>query len=182
MEKNDFDIANLNPESKAKKFMDLMVPNQKRIFGYILLMVPQHADAEDILQETMAIMWEKFEQYEPGTDFAAWGTTIAKYRIYNFRKKHKPLLQNEVIELIKVEASNFFDSIDEHLSTLKKCISELSHRDKKLLKMRYESDFTFEKIASRIDFTASGVYRALSRIHCKLVECLRRHRVKEGLA
>ena len=179
MRNDTFDIPDLNPESKAKRFMDLMVPNQKRIFAYILLMVANHADAEDLLQETMAIMWEKFDDYEAGTDFAAWGVTIARYRIYNFRKKRKPYLTDDVMEALRSEADKVVHNIDERFGILRRCISKLSKREKRLLKMRYELDLAFEKIASRLDLSTSGVYRAISRIHVKLIECLRATRAQE---
>ncbi len=163
-------------ESKARRFMDLIVSNQKKIFAYILSIISNHADAEDLLQETLAIMWEKFDSYEAGTDFAAWGVAIARFRILNFRKKHKAFLSNEVIEILEQETAERLDGLDDQLDILKECIKKLSLKDKKLLKMRYERDLTFEKIAGQFGLTASGICRAISRTHLRLTQCLRRNR------
>ena len=70
-------------DPKARQFMSILVPNQRRILAFILSMVPNKQHTEDILQETLAEMWTKFEQFEIGTDFAAWGCTIAKYKSLN---------------------------------------------------------------------------------------------------
>ena len=44
--------------------------HQNRIFAYILTLVPHGADAEDIMQETASVAWEKFGTFKEGTDFA----------------------------------------------------------------------------------------------------------------
>ena len=55
------------------RFMRLFLQSERRILGFILSLVPYVADAEDLLQETCAIMWSKINEFEPGTDFTAWG-------------------------------------------------------------------------------------------------------------
>ena len=163
-------------DPNTRHFMDLIVSNQKKIFAYILSIVPNHVDAEDLLQETLAIMWEKFGSYEAGTDFAAWGVTIARFRILNFRKKHRAFLSNEVFDLLEGQVVDRINSLDDQLENLSRCIEKLPLRDKKLLKMRYESDLTFEKIAAQFGLSASGICRAISRVHLKLTQCLRKNR------
>ncbi len=46
--------------------------------------VPQ---LDDVLQDTLAVMWKKFDNFKIGTDFVAWGKTIARYKIMNHLKK-----------------------------------------------------------------------------------------------
>ncbi len=58
---------------RGERFMRLLLANQQRIYGLILALVPNWNDADDIMQETSAVMWAKFDDYEAGTDFAAWG-------------------------------------------------------------------------------------------------------------
>ena len=59
--------------------------NHKRIYAFILGMVANYQDAEDIFQQTILIMWSKFDRYERGTSFTSWGATVAKYEILNAR-------------------------------------------------------------------------------------------------
>ena len=61
--------------------------NQKRIYAFILGMVPNYQDAEDLFQETILVMWSKFDQFQRGTSFASWGATVAKYQILNARRR-----------------------------------------------------------------------------------------------
>ena len=55
-----------------KRLMLLMTRHQRQIFGYIYTLVPNRADAEDILQETSLVICEKFDEFKEGTDFVAW--------------------------------------------------------------------------------------------------------------
>jgi RNA polymerase sigma-70 factor (ECF subfamily) len=61
------DITKRDPS----EFLGLLVPNQRRIQAFILTLVPNVADAEDIYQETLSEMWNKFDSFEVGTDFVA---------------------------------------------------------------------------------------------------------------
>jgi len=51
-----------------QEFMRLFLVSQRRILSYVMVLVPNFATAEDIVQESAAVMWEKFGQFTPGTD------------------------------------------------------------------------------------------------------------------
>ena len=72
----------------TNEFLRLLMANQKRIYAFILAMVPNHGDAEDLFQETVLQMWSKFGGFTRGTSFAAWGIAVARYQILNARKRH----------------------------------------------------------------------------------------------
>src|SRR4051812_38209808 len=43
--------------SKGRDFLARFVKAERRLFAYILTLLPHRADAEDVLQEVSAIMW-----------------------------------------------------------------------------------------------------------------------------
>ena len=57
-------------EGNAK--LGIWVQNQRRIYGLILALVPNGPDADDIPQETCAVLWQKFDEFDPGTNWADW--------------------------------------------------------------------------------------------------------------
>ena len=59
--------------NKDTQFLDLLMRNQKRIYNFILLLVPNYSDADDLMQETVSVMWSKFDSYEPGYSFYGLG-------------------------------------------------------------------------------------------------------------
>ena len=64
-----------------------MFANERRIYAYIYVLIPIQEEAEDIFQETIAVMWSKFDAFEEGKDFGAWGIGIAHNIIRNYRRK-----------------------------------------------------------------------------------------------
>ncbi|HRS72819.1 MAG TPA: hypothetical protein P5175_13345, partial [Anaerohalosphaeraceae bacterium] len=50
-------------DAKAGEFVSLLTAQQTRIYAYILSLVPNFSDADDILQDTTKIMWERFDDF-----------------------------------------------------------------------------------------------------------------------
>ena len=67
--------------------MSLLTAIQRKIFAHIMSLVANVNDADDILRETVQTMLKQFGEFELGTDFLAWGVTIAYYRVFDFRKQ-----------------------------------------------------------------------------------------------
>src|SRR3954468_20850609 len=75
--------------AREERFLKLFLAHERRIFGFLLALVPDWSDAEDLLQETSVVMWRKLYNFEPGTDFAAWALSIARYQVLDHRKRRK---------------------------------------------------------------------------------------------
>src|ERR1700733_14596654 len=77
------------PDSKASdgEMVKLFLQHQPRIFSFIVSLVPNRDDAEDLLQETGLTLHHRFHEYEAGTNFLAWACQIAYYKVLDFRKR-----------------------------------------------------------------------------------------------
>jgi len=53
--------------------MELSLLGQKGIYAFILFLLISPSDADDILQETLTVMWKKFDEFESGTSFCGLG-------------------------------------------------------------------------------------------------------------
>ena len=58
--------------SLQARFMDEAMPLMNQLFGAALGMTRNRADAEDLVQETYLKAYQKFHQYQPGTNIKAW--------------------------------------------------------------------------------------------------------------
>lgn len=54
-----------------ESFLRLFVKSRTQILTFMLTLVPNCADAEDIMQNTAAIMWRKFHEFKLGTNFVS---------------------------------------------------------------------------------------------------------------
>ncbi len=163
---------------ETERFMTLLVANQRRIYTFIRYLVPNRNDADDILQETLTEMWNKFHMFEDGTSFDSWGMTIAKYKVLSYSQKKNRnhyLFGTEVIELLHTdsESQHRCDNLLEKIDVLKKCTSKLASKEKELISLRYEKGLTFDNIARRIGYSISAVHKNIYRIHGNLAKCVR---------
>ena len=167
-----------NEKLKTKRFMALLVPNQRRINAYILCLVPNTSDADDILQDTLAEIWNKFDEFEEGSNFIAWSLTIARYKVMSFRQKNKNskvVFSDHVIDFLEPESRKGSDIVKEEIGALKHCLKKLSDKQKYYLLLRYEQGLSFRAIASQVGVSMQAVYKTVCRIHSNLARCVSMH-------
>ena len=108
-------MKNSAPDLVNDKFLHLYAENQGKLYGYILSLCPNRFDADDIMQDTVSVMWRKFNDYQAGTDFIAWAITIAKFTILNFRRKQKKghiHFDEDVLNYLKDKSKRLIIDID----------------------------------------------------------------------
>ncbi len=174
----------MNEDSKTNEFLRLLMANQKRVYAFILGMVPNHQDAADLFQQTVLVMWSKFESFTRGTSFVAWGITVAKYQILSARKQYSQRsvqFSDAALELLQKESEYFVEQIDSRMQALRECIRKLNQRDYELIRMRYEEEITVKTIAERVGRSIQSVYKRIAHIHDALVRCIRKTIAMEGL-
>ncbi len=170
---------------RTEEFLKLLLANHKLIYAFILSLVHNCTDADDIMQETTAVMWRKFNEYRTGTDFVAWSVTVAKYKVLSFRKKQansRIQFSDTALEALLEDTASMLTKMDCRLQALQSCISKLRPNDRVLVQMRYEQDATPKSIADNIGKSVHSVYKALARVHNALLQCIRRTLIAEERA
>ena len=173
-----------NNNSENKDFLRLLMANQNRIYAFILTLVPNWSDADDMMQETAETMWSKFRQSQPINNFGAWGIKIAQNKIFNFYTKKKTseiLLSGELLEDITSRAANLADQTEERMKALEYCLGKLREKDRKLIRMQYEMNITIKELASIVERPVQGLYKAMGRIHNALLKCIHRTLASEKM-
>lgn len=164
-------------------FINLLTSHYCKLHSYVLCMVPNKSDADDIMQETTLQMWEKFDEFRPGSDFFAWAKAIARFKIMDLRKKRARQhcqLDPTVLELLQQEREAYDDHLDRKLELLKQCIKKLSRDQKALLKFKYSEKIPAKLIAQRVGVPLHTLYRQLSGLHSMLLGCVKRSVRAEG--
>jgi RNA polymerase sigma-70 factor (ECF subfamily) len=179
----------LGPEearpAKVQQFLPLFVQNQRRLYAYILTLLPNRADADDVLQEVSLVMWDKFDEDHPPADFTAWGCRIAYFKVLDFSKKRQrsrvlfsqPMLER-VAETAVEQAAAL--QLDERREALAECIAKLGPRDRDLLSRRFSDGATVQSTAAQVGRSADAVYKALARIRRALFDCVSHTLASEG--
>src|ERR1700722_13988736 len=165
--------------AKSNAFLRLFLQNDRRVYAYILTLLPNRADADDVLQEASLVMWDKFDENHPPDDFAAWGCRIAYYKVLEFRKRcrrGRVFFSQELLDRLAETAIEQADALqlDERQEALRDCIDKLPARDRDLLARRLAPDATTQSTAAEVGRSVDAVYKALSKIRQTLFDCVSR--------
>ena len=168
-----------NSDPANEQFLALYCPAQRRIYAYLFTLVRNHADVEDLLQKTSIILWQKFDQYESGTDFVAWACRIAQFEARNFlRAKSSSSVQLSDVVLDRLADTHTAedDSGRGLSSALEFCLGKLSDKNRHLVKLCYAGTHSVKEIAAQAGRPVGSVYVSLNRIRHSLRECIERSR------
>ena len=161
------------------EFVKLLTENYNQIYGYIIRLQPCYDVAEDLMQETTSSMWEQRRKFTPGTNFVAWGRTIAYYKIMDYRhqtKRDKKVIFNEeLLKIIEQSMPSANQHSDTYLQTLRNCLTRLKSDDLQLLRLRYWKGITVNDISKRLKISLRNVYYQLARIQGLLLICVERN-------
>ncbi|MBN2842447.1 MAG: sigma-70 family RNA polymerase sigma factor [Sedimentisphaerales bacterium] len=148
------------------EFVQLLTVNQRKIYSYILKMVVNYNDADDIMQETTAVMWKKIGSFERGSNFLGWAIRIAHYNILAFRKSNRCLiLDDELLDQLHVQVEESSGQHEQNLLWLRECLAGIKHADLELVKERYMKGLTVKEMAKLSSKAPQSLYRSLGRIH-----------------
>jgi RNA polymerase sigma-70 factor (ECF subfamily) len=174
--------VSVTPET-VDAFVRLLGQNQRRIFLYVMSMVPNWNDAEEIIQETNLVLWREFERFQPGTNFTAWACKVALHQVLAWRKRVKRSrleFSPAFLEAVAEEATVAAELLEERSQCLARCIERLPADRRHLLKLRYSDGLAIDAIARQLARTEEAIYRALSRIRRMLNECVTRTQLQES--
>ena len=166
---------------KTMRVQQLFVKHQLALRAFILSLEPNFTDAEDLLQEVFLVVTRKANEFEEGTNFFAWGCTIARFKLMELlrRRAKSQALSEEVIEaLCAVEPEQQFD--DSRLALLQNCLEQLAPKARQMMYLRYYGEHTPAQIARLVSWTPNAVRVALSRARTVLQECLERKMRQEA--
>ena len=170
-------------ESRSEEFAKLFTSHQHQLFGYILALVQNLADAEDVLQQTGLIIWRKFGEFPVGGEFEPWARRIALYEARNFlktKRRSRIRFSDEFLDAVADARAARADMHQSRLEALAACMDKLSGADRELIELCYAETGSIKQAAEKIDRPVGGVYKSLERIRNALMKCINRTLAGEG--
>lgn len=170
-------------ENKYEEFVRLLARHQRRLHAYTFSLLPNPSDADDVLQETHIVLWRKFAEFNPGSDFGAWACKVAYWEVMAYRKRcerSRLIFDDDVLESIAIAVDKYGAEIDSRRDALNKCLHKLKDRDRDLVLRRYRYGASTECVANEVGRSVSAVYKALNRIYDALLVCIRRQLAEGG--
>ena len=160
-------MANMaDAKDRHGQYIELLTTHQSRLFTFLYAHVLNMADAEDLYQQVALVLWEKFDQFTPGTDFGAWAIRVADLTIKNFlrgKRRSKVFFSDEVIErIIDYQTAAQPRQVMARTEALQGCLKRLPRSDRELVEQCYGSDTKIKDIAESLGRSGCGVHVAVS--------------------
>lgn len=160
-----------------KQFLDLYTANQRRLYGYIVTLVPNRSDAEEIFSQTTLILWEKWAQFDPTRSFVSWACGVARHKVLQHQAKPERRwegLSEQVIAMVSEDRDSLQHVLDQRSEWLVHCIEELKAWQRHLLETCYSGTVSIAAVAHQLGMTPNAVSSRLRRIRRILHDCVDR--------
>jgi RNA polymerase sigma-70 factor (ECF subfamily) len=167
----------VNLQADPSQFMELYSNHEVRLRGYVQSLVPRWSDAEDITQQCSLILWKRFGQFEPGTNFFAWACQIVRFEVQKYRKtaaRNKMVFSDTFMDAVTARTVEHWDELQTRIEFLQECVAKLPEDHRELLRLRYDERRSVGSVAQLLNRPIEGVYKALSRIRLALHKCISR--------
>lgn len=173
---------NQDRELRNREFVRLLAEHERRLSAYVHTVIPIWQDAEDVLQNTKLRLWEQFDSFQLGTDFAAWTFTIAGYMVRTHRKqcqRQRICFSDDLLDRISQHVRAIPPSgQDDRSLALVECVKTLNAASRRLLRLFFAGNQRLKDIARDQGQSPSATRMALLRIRRSLFECVQK-RVQE---
>ncbi|MFC1476203.1 RNA polymerase sigma factor [Candidatus Zixiibacteriota bacterium] len=136
--------------------------------------VGDKTDAEDLVQEAIAIIYDKYKATEFEVGFSAWAYTIMKNTILSYYRK-KPRPDRHPVQMVEgspIAASPSMDpEFERKLLTCLKKVATVNRRFARTLNFQFQG-YRVAEICDKLGLTAANYYSVLSRARSMLKLCL----------
>ena len=158
------------------EFHELLALHQGQIIGFIFAAVRNLHDAQDLYQETCITAWEKFSEFELGSNFARWACGIARLEILEHQRRHarekRWLSEHVLLRLAEAASPADAEAAQRRHEYLASCFAALNKPDQRLIEKCYATESKLSDIAKQVGMRVASLYNALSRIRRRLFHCI----------
>jgi RNA polymerase sigma-70 factor (ECF subfamily) len=176
----------VSPSDKGRReqVMRLALEHRAQLWGFLMGLAKSPQLAEDLFQNTYLVICEKWEQFQPGTNFLAWARQIARYEFLAavdpgrrpFVTKEAEVLEAALAAAVPPDRPAADAGRRE---ALRACLREMPGRGHRALALRYGEGLGGGAVARRMGVSLNALYTLLSRVRKQLLDCVER-RVRSG--
>ena len=158
-----------------QRFLSLFLRSEREVFRYVAALVPNVADAEDIVQQTALALWEKFDEYDPVQPFTPWACRFALNKARQWtdrRQRWQALLAEGLAEELAQRREELKPEFERRLSHLENCLGKLPPEQRTLVEGYYYRRSPIQTISVEAGRSIEATYKTLQRIRAMLQRCI----------
>ena len=160
--------------NKATRVQMLFVKHSTAIRGYLLGLLPDPHQVDDLMQSVFCTVTEQAETWDESRDFVPWARGIGRnlfLRLERSKRQGPQILDPELIDALTQVAPSF-EADTTRLEALKQCMNRLAPRARQAITLRYSQALKPAEIARRMSLAVASVNVMLSQARASLRECV----------
>jgi RNA polymerase sigma-70 factor, ECF subfamily len=165
-------------------YMQRVIDWQPRLYGFVLSLLADRNEADDVLQNVNLVLLRKQESFQGGSDFGGWAMQIAYLEVQTHRKRNsraRQRLSDVAVEFLTETARTVDGGWEAHREALRKCLDLVPEKQRELLACRYGGQ-TMESLSAQLGRPIGSISQSLYRIRNRLADCIRRRLTLESHA
>ena len=164
-----------DPNSPVESIKQISL-HQATLLAYILTLHPNRSEAQDILQETNVVLWQKIGVFREGTNFKAWAFRIAYLQtLAHFKRIQRGNwlgFTPELIETLADEAEPHLADFEQRHHALRYCIEKLREKDREIVSAHYETELPLAAVSAKLGHSVGALKQVLFRVRRTLRTCI----------
>jgi RNA polymerase sigma-70 factor, ECF subfamily len=161
---------------KTRQFIALLTEHEQHVKHFILMLVPNLADAEQIAQETSIRLWEQFDEYDPSAaGFVVWARSIAYFQVLTFRKRagrERVVFNSELVDALADRAAVRSHRLADRQEALIDCLDKLPEHSREIIRLYYFVGMKLRAAAEHLGRSLAATEKAIVRIRLLLHGCV----------
>lgn len=154
---------------------ELFVKLRERFQLFLKLKIRNRLDIDDILQDCLVVIADKYKVEERKENFSGWAYQVLQNKLLAYyRDKQRKIASHE-----SLEESNTVQAVTpdyQLIVNLKDCLKEMHEVNKRYTEVinRYYHGYTADEIVEAMNLTKNSMYILLSRARTMLMTCLKK--------
>ena len=173
-------------DGKNEEFIRQLTAAQSSLWAYVFSLLPDHAGAQDVLQQTNLTLWRKADDFQPGSSFFAWASKAAYFHVLTYRRgmrRDRLVFNDDVFAyLAERQAERLAEAPSEQVTALRGCLEKLPPHSRRLLECRYAPGASVKNLAEADGRSTAALSQVLYRIREALLSCIERSLTAGGAA
>lgn len=162
----------------AVAFENLYRTTSAKLLGICLRVLPQRAEAEEVLQEVFLGIWRKAEQFDATRASAiTWLSMMTRNKAIDRLRANAATRTHTPIQLDELEGDSSASEVAEmaeNQQRIEVCLDELEAPRRQLIRIAFFEGATYEELAERSGNPLGTVKSWIRRSLLKLKACLER--------
>ncbi len=165
---------------KNEEALRKLVQHRSEVFGYIMAMVRDVHDAEDLFQEVSLAVVRQAGEAGKVEDLVGWMKSIARNLVRNFWRQQRT---RETLALPTEELARVIDEaceqsrpdplvLQEEHGAMLKCLGKLRGRARHIMQLRFLQGMEYEEMSRELQQKPNAIRQAVLRTRQALLKCI----------